>query len=186
MRKPDYTNWLSRDIWTLGEFVLLVFGFDPDVEESNYPPGWIPDDPTWQPGEYIPVGKLNDLAQRSITAGILKTIDSSRFKRAARPVTFIRWAIDRGVNLPEEMASFEATCDHNLPEDRKELAKLSRQAERKRETADRNKRWKAEHQKLRKQYPNKSKSWYAMKISKLPIGADKQPETIRKVLGKRN
>lgn len=40
--------------------------------------------------------------------------------------------------------------------------------------------WRDEYQSLLLKYPDKTDDWYSKKIAKLPIGNNKQPETIRK------
>jgi len=80
-----WNYWLRCDSWTLGEATCLLVGWNPH------------DDGERLPGD--PIIEINDLVDRSIPAGKLKTLDDGR----VIPSEFVNWASSKGIPIPEQL-----------------------------------------------------------------------------------
>ena len=89
-------------------------------------------------------------------------------------VTFANGRYGLDVSAVEQLVNNSTTSDarYTPSNAKREARKLDTQA--------RNEGWRKEYRKLRKAHPEKSDSWCALQISKMPIGQGKSSETIRK------
>jgi len=183
MDKPDYKQWLARDIWDLGEFVLLATGFEPNLSEGDALVIHERDDETqeWVQFLFAPCREMRSRAERSIAAGKLKVEDLGRAIDAAEPIVFIEWAIRTREKIPSEMYQFAKDLKR-LPQTNSSSGQISRQEIRKAATMAKHDMWKAKFHSLREKNPDKSKSWISIQISKMDIAAGASSETIRKVM----
>ncbi len=166
MRDPNYKDWLRKDLWTLGEFVQLACGFEPDLPEADELVLGGQDDDTqeWALNLYAPCKRIGDLIQRSIGAGNFQLRDyGGGISDAAPPIDFIRWGLRKNVALPTPMLDYERAFVEAGGSGGKTKS-LSRRERQKLDTQRMYKDWKGLRLVYEKESPGKTKTWYAEEI----------------------
>jgi hypothetical protein len=105
--EPDYLQWAQRDYWSLAEACKLICGRNP---HSRIPSPQLYNRQTR-------VIDLIDLAFAAVQASELKIIRNSPLPVhvMVEPVTFLRWATDKGYYVPTQLMRFvECTPEQAL------------------------------------------------------------------------
>ena len=94
-KKADFKKWLRHDLWRIEVAIMLLLGLKPfDVNADHWD----------SPKEY------DDLYKLAIESQSIRTL---KFHSATqvRPSVFVKWAISKGLDVPEELAELAKKPD---------------------------------------------------------------------------
>lgn len=95
---PDFLDakgwelWLSMPAWTIEEFSCLMHGIDPDEAERTI-------------GIFSPVRRIGNNNVADMLRLLKRSETIEEISNTMEPIKFIKWAMDRGFDIPNEMKS---------------------------------------------------------------------------------
>lgn len=108
-KKPDWDYWKKFDLWTLGQAVCLICSCEPEgLESYDHPLSPRFRSNIYESKKSKELRRLYELALNSLEAGSLTPFDhneslDANFNTRIKPGKFIKWAIKKGVNIPDEL-----------------------------------------------------------------------------------
>lgn len=119
LAQADFDRWIKADSWQVQEGVCLLLGVEPKMQmflrDNRYQYGG-DSAPFWREFD-----RIADFAKRSLNTGRLEILAfvPNELYRDVSPVTFLRWAQQKKLNIPDELMQLlqDAESEENAADD---------------------------------------------------------------------